>query len=361
MFKVDISRAFHNIPVDPADAIHLGIKWNDRFYTDKHLAFGAVHGTAIFERVSNFICFILAQHGFQVWNYIDDIYACCHVDVAQEAFDTLLEVIRNIGLPINDSKVFSPTSRLSIMGIVVDIDEATFSIEPAKLDKILMLCHSSLLRHRFTKHEFKSLLDKLLYISRCIRGAHIFLNRMLAVLRAHHNVPHIYPEEGFYQDLLWFTHFVKQFNGVVTFKNINVAHEVFVDATLTGTGGIWGSRVYSARVPPNLVHCISITQVEMYSVLVTVRLWAPLWKDKSIRIPCNNESAVMVCNTGKTKDPFLNFCIRQLWFHCAQFNVDLQVRHIRGIRKVAVDALSRHKFEDSGHVIREDVSHLLHL
>ena len=73
LFKVDISRAFRNIPVDPADAIHLGIKWNDNFYIDKHLAFGAVHGTSIFECISNFIHFILAQHGFQVWNYIDNV------------------------------------------------------------------------------------------------------------------------------------------------------------------------------------------------------------------------------------------------------------------------------------------------
>ena len=27
IFKVDISRAFRNVPVDPGDAIHLGMKW----------------------------------------------------------------------------------------------------------------------------------------------------------------------------------------------------------------------------------------------------------------------------------------------------------------------------------------------
>ena len=290
-----------------------------------------------------------------------ELYRQRHVDVAQEAFDTLLEVIRKIGLPINHSKVFSPASRLSIMGIVVDVDETTFSIEPAKLDQILPLCHSSLLRHHFTKHEFQSLLGKLLYISCCVKGARIFLNRILAVLRASHSSRHICTDNGFYQDLLWFINFVKHFNGVVTFRNIAVAHEVFVDATLTGIGGVWGSRVYSAQVPPNLVHRISITQVEMYNVLITVKLWAPLWRDKDVRIRCDNESAVTVCNTGKTKDPFLSIYIRQLWFTCAQFNVDLKVRHIQGIHNVVTDALSRHKFEDSGHVTWEDVSPVLHL
>ena len=137
--------------------------------------------------------------------------------------------------------------------------------------------------------------------------------------------------------------------------------DVFVDATLTGIGGVWGSRVYSAVVPPSLVHCISISQVEMYNLLVVVKLWAPHWENKSIRVRCDNESAVMVCNTGKTKDAFLNFCIRQLLFICVRFNIDLQVKHIRRVYNVVADALSRHKFKDSGHVIWEDVSHVLQL
>ena len=66
-----------------------------------------------------------------------------------------------------------------------------------------------------------------------------------------------------------------------------------------------------------------------------------------------------VCNTGKTRDPFLNFCIRQLWFICAQFNVDLHVKHIQGSLNVDADALSRHKFKDTGNATWENVSSVL--
>ena len=34
LFKVDISRAFRNMKIDPADAIHLGIKWDNKYYID---------------------------------------------------------------------------------------------------------------------------------------------------------------------------------------------------------------------------------------------------------------------------------------------------------------------------------------
>ena len=74
IFKVDISRAFRNVRIDPADAIHLGIKWDNKYYIDQSLAFGAVHGTAIFERITDFVRFLMAKAGFQIHNYIYSIF-----------------------------------------------------------------------------------------------------------------------------------------------------------------------------------------------------------------------------------------------------------------------------------------------
>ena len=111
LFKVDISRTFRNVRIDPGDAIHLGIRWNNQYFLDQNLPFGAVHGTAIFERITDLIRHIMARKGFLVWKYIDDIYACCHKDVAQAAFHDLLDTIRLLGLPINQKTVFPPAEK----------------------------------------------------------------------------------------------------------------------------------------------------------------------------------------------------------------------------------------------------------
>ena len=95
LFKVDISRAFRNVRIDPADAIHLGIKWDNKYYIDQSLAFGAVHGTAIFEKIIDFVRFLMAKAGFQIHNYIDDQYACCHADQADIAFHALLDILES--------------------------------------------------------------------------------------------------------------------------------------------------------------------------------------------------------------------------------------------------------------------------
>ena len=108
LFKVDISRVFRNVRIDPGDAIRLGIKWKNEYFLDQNIPFGAVHGTAIFERITDLIRYIMGRKGCIVWNYIDDMYAC-HKDVAKKAFHDLLDTIRSLGLPINNKKSIPPS------------------------------------------------------------------------------------------------------------------------------------------------------------------------------------------------------------------------------------------------------------
>ena len=263
-----------------------------RINIDKNLAFSAVHGTAIFECITNFIRFILAKQGIKIFHFIDDIYACCHKDVAQQAFEALNLVIQQVGLPINPAKVFPPTTSLPIMGVVVDVNARTFSIPTDKLNEIWNLCNKMFLRDRLTKRELQTLLGKLLYISRCVKGTHMYLNHMLALLRRHHTCSNVIPDEGYYLELFWFISFFKQFNGVVIFRKGNISETVFVDATLTGIGSSWGNKAYSTSIPSQILQGVAISQLELYNIVVAARLWAPLWQNKVVCFRCDNESTV---------------------------------------------------------------------
>ena len=336
LFKVDISRAFRNVRIDPADAIHLGIKWGNKYYIDQSLAFGAVHGTAIFERIIDFVRFLMAKAGFQIHNYIDDLYACCHVDEADTAFHALLNILQNLGLPVNPAKIFPPCKKLSIMGIIVDVTSRTFSVQETKLAEISCQCAAAFICTRLSKRDRQSLLGKLLYISRCVKNLRAFLNRMLQTLRDHRDVDFIYPTEGFYRDLLWFLKFLQSSNGVIRFCKDPVAYVVEVDATLSHIGGAWGSWVYATEIP---FVDLPITQCEMYNIVVALKLWGHEWRDKVVNVKRDNESAVTVCNTGRTKNRFLNVCLYNLWLITAKYNIELRVSHIKGANNVVADAL----------------------
>ena len=68
-------------------------------------------------------------------------------------------------------------------------------------------------------------------------GPRVFLNRMLQTLRQAHTSDVIVPNEGFYQDLVWFEHFLHSFNRVASFNHDPVTVHAYVDATLTHLGG----------------------------------------------------------------------------------------------------------------------------
>ena len=94
VLKVDIAYFFCHVPADPGDAIYLGMNRCEKYYVDNFLAFGAVHGTGIFQRITDFVRYILTQQEICVFNYIDDIYTCCHVDVAEKAFHSLGDIMQ---------------------------------------------------------------------------------------------------------------------------------------------------------------------------------------------------------------------------------------------------------------------------
>ena len=86
MFKVDVARAFRNLPVDPVDALKLGIKWKDKFYLDRSVAFGWIFGTASFQLLSDSVAYLIKNH-CNLHCYIDDYVAVLPKHKANEAFD----------------------------------------------------------------------------------------------------------------------------------------------------------------------------------------------------------------------------------------------------------------------------------
>ena len=88
-----------------------------------------------------------------------------------------------------------------------------------------------------------------------------------------------------------------------------------------------------------------------------------MWRDRAVLVSCDNQSAVRVCQSGKTKDPFLEMCFHALWLQAAALNVDLRVIHIPGKINTVADALSRHKYQGPPlrfwEAVMHDVSHFL--
>ena len=81
LYKVDISRAFRHVKIDPRDYDLLGLEWRNASYFDTCLPFGNRHGTQIFQRISDAVRYVMRQKGFRVLNYMDDFVGVATSDV----------------------------------------------------------------------------------------------------------------------------------------------------------------------------------------------------------------------------------------------------------------------------------------
>ena len=84
-----------------------------------------------------------------------------------------------------------------------------------------------------------------------------------------------------------------------------------------------------------------ISPLELFTIVVAVKFWAPVLQHQRFIISCDNEAAVTVINSGSTRDPFMQRCLRELWFLSALHDFDIRTRHIPGEHNLLADALSR--------------------
>ena len=108
LFKVAVACAFGNLRVDPADSLKFGIKWNDGFYVDVGIVFGWMHGSALFQILSDAMTYIMAKEGIRLRCYIDDYIAVVPKSKAQQPFTRLCALLKELDLPINCEKLTAP-------------------------------------------------------------------------------------------------------------------------------------------------------------------------------------------------------------------------------------------------------------
>ena len=232
---------------------------------------------------------------------------------------------------------------MTIMGVSVDIITRTLSIPAEKMREIVDACHEAYLKKDISKRDLQSLLGRLLYISKIIKPARGFLNRLLEGLRSMGNSSSLHINEDLRKDMLWFRTFCDSFNGHTTFANWAGHHnvEVHIDASLRGLGAVWDQAFYSVSLPTYVQHQKRIVVFEMVNILIALKTWVNLWVNKRVLVWCDNRAVVDIMGKNKTKDRELGAILREILMNQAINNIQLQVKHVRGESNPVADALSR--------------------
>ena len=103
-----------------------------------------------------------------------------------------------------------------------------------------------------------------------------------------------------------------------------------------------GDEYFHREFPPFIVDMnLNINQLELLTITVAVKLWAGALSCKKINFYCDNMTSVMVLQSGRTRDIFLQACVREILFIASKFNFELCAVHLPGADNRLPDYLSR--------------------
>ena len=150
MAKIDLRHAYRSVPIHPDNYKATGCKWQflgDHSYTyfyDTRLPFGAKSSPEIFHRITQSVRRMMARRGFpNIIVYLDDFLVIGATrEECQLAYDTLFQLLIDLGFTLSEHKLVPPTQRLTFLGVELDTMAGTMTL-PADKRVYLSFCRGS--------------------------------------------------------------------------------------------------------------------------------------------------------------------------------------------------------------------------
>ena len=345
LYKTDLARGYRQLRVDPHDWPLLGFSHNGYYYMDPCPPFGLRTSSLFMQRTSEAISFIHGKAGFFSRPYLDDFGGAERTyEQAFKALSSLQGILRELGVREAIHKVCGPTQRMVWLGLLYNTIDMTISIPEEKLLEIMELLKVWEGRQRATRAQMQSLLGTLQFVAGVSPPTRIFTNRMLQDLR---EAPKRGTESlswGFKRDLAFFLALLPHYNGIKIIDKETIVYQdqLELDACLTGCGACTGSQYYAEQFPDRILNrAHTIAHLELLNIVVAVKVWRTQWSGRKVQVYCDNSNACIAATTGRSRDPFIQECVRELFLFKAAHDIELKVSHRPGAQMDRADALSR--------------------
>jgi hypothetical protein len=302
------------------------------------------------QRVTTAIGYIFNNLGYNLIMYIDDLASCTHESQASQAYDSLGNLLSNLGVMEAKEKACPPCRTMEFLGVLFDINTMTMSVTEDRIIEILQLIEVWLGKRRATKQQLQSLIGKLQFVAKCVRAGRVFISRLLHILptlrQQHHR---FYVNAEIKKDLLWWRAFLRKFNGITVIPDMvwSAPDALFAtDACLVSLGGWCQDQFFSCKFPPHVLHKVEtkeyhINILELMAIMVALKLWAHKLINSRVQVLCDNLASVTVLNTGRTKDKVMLALMREIVYLCCKYNCQIRLVHISTKDNTLSDYLSR--------------------
>ena len=166
LYKIDLARGYRQLRVDPTDWPLLGFQHQGRFYLDMCPPFGLRTSTLFMQRTTEAISHIHGQRGYLSKPYLDDFGGAeATLDKADDALDTLQNIMGELGIVEATKKVCRPAHTMIWLGILFNTVDMTMQIPRGKMVEIQGELAEWVGRQRATQREMQRLLGLLQFVA----------------------------------------------------------------------------------------------------------------------------------------------------------------------------------------------------
>ena len=367
MAVVDIASAHRSVPIFPEHSQYQEFRWDfddgrgEVYLRENWLCFGLKCAPFIFNLLSSLVVDMAKSEGVtRIVNYLDDFLVTESTsDECRSSRDIIIAILRRLGFAVSWKKVSPPSTCTTFLGICIDSEKMNLSLPDGKIDKLTHLIDDLKSSGSASKKQLESLGGLVSHFSSVIRGGRTFCRRIFDLSSACRRGRRVILSDEIRLDLEWWRKLCSFFNGNANIIGKEVSTSIVTDASSTGFGGwsegdwflgLWDGNVpecfhFHEHVvePPSDIDGTpsNINIYELFAVLAGLRRWGPMVKDSLIQVVTDNTQVMHMVNTGRSSSKACMSWLREIFWLCFVFNVDLHAVYINTKENVFADALSR--------------------
>ena len=379
MTVIDIKAAYRAVPIRAEHRKYQGFSWVYKgvksWFVENRLCFGLLLGPMYFNYLSTFVYDVLTARGLKIVNYLDNFLAVSSDLVAcLKAQHELVTFIRFLGFHVAFDKIIQPSTCVTYLGIEIDSISMELRLPEGKLSRLMDLLTSTLSRNRISKKELESLGGLLSHCSHVVKGGRTFCKSVYMLYRVmiKSNKRFVDISSAVKDDLKWWLNLGKYFNGVSKIVKSTYEHPMISDSSLKGFGvflgcdwcaGTWDDQDFIllsslcnhivSRPISEEFDMSNINVLEFWPVLLGIKRWAHLFVNKKVVVYTDNTQVMFMLINGGSSNPTCMHWLRELFWICAIYNIELIPKYINTKCNVIADTLSRIPYVDVSSKLEE--------
>ena len=347
--SIDLSDAFHHIPIHPRFQKFLAFSHNNKLYFFQGMPFGLNLGPLIFTKIITEVLKLLHTQKIPASVYLDDFLLWNRSEEQlRNSTNFTTNLLANLGFTVNWRKShLLPSHTLTYLGI--NWNGLTYTLSPSikNITKVISQVTRVLSKKKISKKMYQQILGSINFLAPYTEEGKAHLRRVIISAPKFNRSGKALLRADFRQHLQWWTqeHFLSRPTPI----SLPAPHlSIWSDPSNSGWEGAC-SQVHSAwgtwspaesKNHINVLECLAVTKC-----LQAIK--PP--QNTAIMIRSDNTTVVSLINKqGSNKSPRLNALFEETLQLCQRNNWMLRARHIPGHLNSWADSLSRN------HIIRAE-------